>query len=182
MHLYVFTGFPRCGLHAGGLRRMIQLEEIGVLEEVLAFEKRDSTCFVSPACIRDGVTFGWFPPGFNFGNGVSILKTIADPRRGARMLQDGRLLTAEGWAAYEARWLPGTCPREPHNYHATICLFQSPLAPSAWARLQEVIEGGAEPDDPDSYENESEPGLYKSTARPLTFGGRTDRYQDSYAR
>ena len=30
--LYVFSGFPKCGLNAGGLRLLTQLEELGDLE------------------------------------------------------------------------------------------------------------------------------------------------------
>ena len=31
--LYIFAGFPKSGLHAGGVRLYTQREDIGILEE-----------------------------------------------------------------------------------------------------------------------------------------------------
>jgi len=93
--LYVFAGFPRNGLHAGGLQRAIEdVEMLGELEHDPAVEYRKEGVFaagsdeilypvemvLSPALERDGITWDWFPENWSFGNGVTVHKTTASPQ------------------------------------------------------------------------------------------------------
>ena len=147
--LYIFAGFPKNGLHAGGLQYCIEtVEELAVLEHdpVVQYRKMgvyvDATddmlypveAVLSPTLERDGITWDWFPEQWAFGNGVTIHKTLASPvyqtvvhgtdltlddylaKNGTTRLADIQLeqqhIQHEGWKSYEARWLPGTCPRK----------------------------------------------------------------------
>ena len=104
--LYIFPGFPGKRndevsvrhLHAGGLRHLIMLEELAVLEEDRYIQARKEGLFfvnedgteseepagelhivMSPRLIAGGITEGWFPEGYTFANVVTISKTVASP-------------------------------------------------------------------------------------------------------
>ena len=202
--LYVFPGFPKSGLHAGGLQRAIEeVEMLGELEHDPAVQYRKEGVFVegtfemlypiefvlSPALEHDGITWDWFPENHAFGNGVTIHKTLGSPEYktvvrgtdlgldeylpefGATNLADLELermhMRHEGWEKYEARWLPGTCPMEPHAVHLTWLVTTHKLPAFAYERLRDLIEGGAVPEQADSYICPDEPGRYLSTFRPF---------------
>ena len=90
--LYIFGGFPKSGLHAGGLQRAIEeVEMLGELEHDPAVQYRKEGVFaantdeelyplevvMSPMLERDGITWDWFPEKWSFGNGVTVHKTSA---------------------------------------------------------------------------------------------------------
>ena len=92
--LYIFAGFPKNGLHAGGLQLCIEtVEELALLEHDEAIQYRKEGVFaagsdeelyplevvLSPALERDGITWDWFPENWSFGNGVTVHKTSASP-------------------------------------------------------------------------------------------------------
>jgi hypothetical protein len=92
--LYIFAGFPRNGLHAGGLQLAIEeVEMLGELEHDPAVQYRKEGVFaagtdeelyplevvMSPSLERDGITWDWFPEKWSFGNGVTVHKTSASP-------------------------------------------------------------------------------------------------------
>ena len=92
--LYVFAGFPKNGLHAGGLQLAIEsVEMLGELEHDPAVQYRKEGVFasgtdeelyplevvMSPMLERDGITWDWFPENWSFGNGVTVHKTSASP-------------------------------------------------------------------------------------------------------
>ena len=202
--LYVFAGFPKNGLHAGGLQLAIEsVEMLGELEHDPAVQYRKEGVFaagmdeelyplevvMSPALERDGITWDWFPENWSFGNGVTVHKTSASPEfktvvhgtelnleeflaeNGTTRLAELELelmhVKHEGWQEYEARWLPGTCPMEPHAVHLTWLITTHKLPAFAYERLRDVIEGGAVPEQADSYICPDEPGRYLSTFRPF---------------
>ncbi len=178
--LYVFAGFPRNGLHAGGLRLLVETEGIGLLEEapIVQYTRENAGEFgyrMSDQCERDGIGWHWFPENATFGNGVTVHKTTAE-YRDDRVLHyhDDQTVTwekvVEERPEYEARWVPGTCPQESHVVHLTWLVFRHVLPAFAYERLRAVIEDGAAPVSPEIYENRDEPGRYKSETRPLVFG------------
>ena len=92
--LYIFAGFPKSGLHAGGLQLAIEeVEMLGELEHDPAVQYRKEGVFasntdeelyplevvMSPMLERDGITWDWFPENWSFGNGVTVHKTTANP-------------------------------------------------------------------------------------------------------
>jgi hypothetical protein len=92
--LYIFAGYPKNGLHAGGLQLAIEeVEMLGELEHDPAVQYRKEGVFasgtdeelyplevvMSPALERDGITWDWFPENWSFGNGVTVHKTSASP-------------------------------------------------------------------------------------------------------
>jgi len=92
--LYVFAGFPKNGLHAGGLQYCIEtVEELGLLEHDESVQYRKEGVFasgsdeelyplevvLSPTLERDGITWKWFNENWSFGNGVTVHKTSANP-------------------------------------------------------------------------------------------------------
>jgi hypothetical protein len=92
--LYIFAGFPRNGLHAGGLQLAIEeVEMLGELEHDPAVQYRKEGVFstgtdeelyllevvMSPMLERDGITWDWFSEGWAFGNGVTVHRTSASP-------------------------------------------------------------------------------------------------------
>jgi hypothetical protein len=93
--LYIFAGFPKNGLHAGGLQYCIEtVEELGLLEHDDAVQYRKEGVFatgsdeelyplevmLSPMLERDGITWDWFPENWFFGNGITVHKTSASPK------------------------------------------------------------------------------------------------------
>ena len=93
--LYIFAGFPKNKLHAGGLQYCIEeVEELAILEHDPAVEYRKEGVFapgkadeflypveyqMSDLCLRDGITWDWFTEGWTFGNGITVHKTSANP-------------------------------------------------------------------------------------------------------
>ena len=92
--LYIFAGYPKNNLHAGGLQYCIEtVEELGELEHDPAVQYRKEGVFaagtdeelyplevvMSPMLERDGITWDWFPENWSFGNGATISKTSASP-------------------------------------------------------------------------------------------------------
>jgi len=92
--LYIFAGYPKNNLHAGGLQYCIEtVEELGELEHDPAVQYRKEGVFaastdeelyplevmMSPMLERDGITWDWFPENWSFGNGVTVHKTSASP-------------------------------------------------------------------------------------------------------
>lgn len=142
---------------------------------------------MSPTLERDGITWDWFEKGWLFGNGVTVHKTSASPDyktvvRGTELnleeflAENGTTKLAElelermhvkhkGWQEYEARWLPGTCPQEPHVVHLTWLVTTHKLPDFAYERIRSLIEDGAEPEQAEIYICPDEPGRYLSTPR-----------------
>ena len=185
--LYIFAGFPLSGLHAGGLRLLTETEGIGLLEEDASVQYRKEGVYigeewsrpieyrVSDLCEREGIGWGWFPEKSDFGNGVTIHKTMAryNDDRVIHYHDDGTVTWEKGVedrSEYEARWANGKCPQESHAVHLTWFLFKHRLPSHAYERLRTLVEAGAAPLTPSIYESVNEPGKYKSEARPLVFG------------
>ena len=91
--LYIFAGFPKSNLHAGGLQYCIEtVEGLGLLEHDPAVQYRKEGVFssesdeelyplevmLSSTLERDGITWDWFPENWSFGNGVTVHKTSAN--------------------------------------------------------------------------------------------------------
>jgi hypothetical protein len=205
--LYVFAGFPKNGLHAGGLQLAIEsVEMLGELEHDPAVQYRKEGVFaagtdeelyplevvMSPALERDGITWDWFPENWSFGNGATVHKTSANPEyktvvhgtelnleeflaeNGTTKLAELELermhVKHEGWAEYEARWLPDTCPQESHVVHLTWLATTHTLPDFAYERIRALIEGGAEPEQKEIYICPDEPGKYMSESTIFTGG------------
>jgi len=202
--LYVFAGFPRSRLHAGGLQYCVEtVENLAIVEHDPAVQYHKDGVFASGSeemlypieyrmsqmCLRDGITWDWFPENWSFGNGVTIHKTTASPdyktvvhgtdlnldeflsQHGTTRLADLELermhIRHEGWEEYEARWLPGTCPQENHAVHLTWLITTHRLPGFAYDRIRALIEDGVEPEQPGLYVQPDEPGRYLSTFRPF---------------
>lgn len=177
--LYIFAGYPKTNLNAGGLQYAIEQQlsiallehdsniqyqkagvflRVGHREELLyPFE-----CILSDLCLRDGITQEWFPDGHDFGNGVTIHKTVAcierktvvhgtdfsleevmeyaGPLRLSDLTLERKHIVTEGWAEYEKRWLPGTCPRESHIVHLTWLVTKHRLPLFAYEKVRQLIE------------------------------------------
>ncbi len=190
MQLLIFAGFPKCGLNAGGLQHCVaQVEELGLLEHDPAIQYRKEGVFVpgeheellypvehrmSDLCLRDGITWAWFPPNWAFGNGVTCHKTTADyemktvvhgtedsldeylrhvgPSRLGDLVLEQKHIRTEGWAEYERRWLPGTCPQENHIVHLTWLVTKHGLPPFAYEAIRQLIEAPSQPVNASDYE------------------------------
>ena len=217
--LYIFAGFPgkeapagSLQLHAGGLQYCIEtVEELALLEHDPAVQYRKEGVFanetdemlypveyrMSDICIRDGITWEWFPEHWSFGNGVTVHNTSANleyrtvihgtdltleefkkQNRGKSYRPTDLILIDEpwrheGWEKYEERWLPGTCPQENHVVHLTWLVTAHKLPEFAYQRIRELAEDGAKPKDRHRYN--TEPGNHFSEIRPWNgkpaFGG-----------
>ena len=202
--LYIFAGYPKNGLHAGGLQELVENREcLALLEHDPAVQYRKEGVFaagsdeelyplevvMSPNLAQDGITWGWFPENWSFGNGVTVHKTSASPdyktvvhgtelnldeflaeygtTRLAELELERMHVKYEGWEKYEARWLPGTCPMEPHAVHLTWLVTTHKLPDFAYERIRSLIEDGAEPEQAEIYIRPDEPGRYLSTPRPF---------------
>jgi len=200
--LYIFAGFPKNGLHAGGLQYCIEtVEELGLLEHDDAVQYRKEGVFaansdeelyplevvLSPTLERDGITWDWFSENWSFGNGATIHKTSASLEyktvvhgtelnldeflaehgtiRLAELELERKHIRHEGWQGYEARWLPGTCPQENHIVHLTWLVTTHKLPAFAYARIWNLIEGNAKPEQAEIYVCPEEPGKYLSIPR-----------------
>ena len=208
--LYVFAGFPGKGrradgsqsLHAGGLQHCVEkVENLAILEHDPNIQYRKEGVFIltregaeklhdvqyrlSAQCLREGITWGWFPESWSFGNGVTIHKTSANPhyktvvhgtdlnldqflsRYGMIRLAELELerlhVRHEGWEKYEARWLPGTCPQESHAVHLTWLVTTHRLPEFAYRRIEDLVENGAIPECLERYS--IEPGHHFSAIR-----------------
>src|SRR3990167_1647729 len=94
--LFIFAGYPRCGLNAGGLQHAIEeVEELAILEHrpAVRYDKEgvfavgpsgfaervgDTPYVLSPSLEAIGITWDWFPENWSFGNGVTVHKTVAN--------------------------------------------------------------------------------------------------------
>jgi len=202
--LYVFAGFPKNRLHAGGLQHCIEtVEELAIIEHDPAIQYRKAGVFaatseemlypieyrMSDLCLRDGITWDWFPPNWSFGNGVTVHTTSASPdyktvvhgtdldldeflaQHGTTQLAELELerlhIRHEGWEKYEARWLSGTCPQEAHAVHLTWLVTTHNLPGFVYDRIRALVEDGATPEQAELYVQPDEPGKYLSTPRPF---------------
>ena len=200
--LYIFAGFPKSGLHAGGLQYCIEtVENLAILEHDPAVQYRKEGVFatgseemlypieyrMSDLCLRDGITWDWFPENWGFGNGITVHKTSAnldyktvvsgtDLDLDAYLAQHGTTRLAnlklervhiqhDGWKKYKARWLPGTCPQEDHLVHLTWLITTHRLPAHIYDRICALIEYGAEPKQAELYDTPDSPGKYFSTHR-----------------
>ena len=195
--LNVFAGFPGKHLppgqhiNAGGLAHAIEtVEKLAELEFDPAVQYRKEGVFatgseemlypieyrLSDMCLRDGITWDWFPENWTFGNGIFVHKTYAGPEyktvvhgtelsldefvaiNGTTSLTELELermhVRHEGWEQYEARWLPGTCPQERHIVHLTWVVTTHKLPEFAYNRMRDLIEYGAEPNNLELYDIE----------------------------
>lgn len=190
-HMRSIPGVHRV-LNAGGIQRVFETEELGVLEHSPSVQVTKETAgqvWISPTLLRLGITWRWWPKGFTFGNGVLRFKDQANyemktvvsgtdltqdeylrlhgPTRLDRLTLERAHVRHEGWQAYEARWEPGRCPQESHEVHTTGVITKYPLSTAALTRLRAVVEEGAPPDYPEALETPEEPGRYWSTLRPF---------------
>lgn len=177
--LYIFAGFPQTRLNAGGLQYAIE-ERMGITvlehDKGIQYRKegvfivteqgeerlRDVEYWMSDLCLRDGITWDWFPDNWAFGNGVTVHKTLASPEfrtvvHGTDLTLDEYLATfggirmadaalvrrfnrTEGWEKYEKRWLPGTCPQENHIVHLTWLVAKHRLPEFAYEAIRQLVE------------------------------------------
>lgn len=190
--LYVFAGFPATGLNATGILTAMDYEDIGEVIQDESVQYRKDGVYVgvdtdreytdvtkhamSDMCVRDGITWDWFPDHFTFGNGITIHKTMAAPElktvvhgtdlsleeflelNGTTKFSELELerlhIKHEGWEEYEARWLPGTCPQVSHIVILTWVVTPYTLPEHAYQRLRALIEDGAEVRDRHLYHQE----------------------------
>jgi len=162
--LYIFAGFPRCGLNAGGLQYAIEtVEGLAILEHGAVQYRREGRFilgedgeewagpydyWMSPSLTSAGLTWRWFPENWCFGNGVTVHKTTASYAYD----QIGRILPTEGFIDYTARWEPGACPMEDHIVHLTWLTTAHRLPEFALDRIRALVEdGGCEIDHPEQY-------------------------------
>ena len=111
--LYIFAGFPKTGLSAGGIKFTVDVaEELGIVEQDPNIQYRKTGVFVpgedgemlypieyrlSDQLLDDGITWDWFPDHFTFGNGVIVHKTMASPSM--KTVVDGSDLTLDEFLA-----------------------------------------------------------------------------------
>ena len=175
--LYIFGGFPKNNLHAGGLQYAVEeVEELGILEHDPAVQYRKEGKFVgegeykefdsdievrfSNTCLLSGIFWQWFPENWSFGNGATVHKTEAIPKFDKVMgdtnlsldefletygMQPGvrqvkRLRRTASRVEYEARWLDGLCPVDPHVVHLTWLVTDYKLPEFAYERIRALIE------------------------------------------
>jgi hypothetical protein len=205
--LYIFAGFPGCekstgslSINAGGLEHCVEtVENLAELEHDPAVQYRRDGVFaagsdellypveyrISDLCLRDGITWDWFPSNFSFGNGVTVHKTSASPEyktvvhgtglnldeflaehgttKLAQLSLERMHVKHEGWQEYETRWMPGTCPMESHVVRLTWLVTTHRVPEFAYERIRGLIEGGAEPENLDQYSAEA--GKHFSVSR-----------------
>lgn len=178
--LYVFAGFPKQGLHAGGIQLLVESEELGLLEEDPSIQYLRENVDelggyrMSENCALDGIGFDWFPENWSFGNGITVHKT-SNKYQGDKVISynnDGSVVWDQvpiDRSEYEARWADGKCPQDDHAVMLTWLVFTHELPAFAYERLRAVIEDGAALEDPALYEVLDEPGKYKSEIRTLKF-------------
>ena len=143
---------------------------------------------VSDQLVRDGITWEWFPENWSFGSGVSIHKTTAywptkvidwgTQKSLSQLLDAGGIVDlsrvqllkihnrTEGWAKYEERWRPGTCPQESHQVYVTWVITVDKLPEFAYQRLTDLIERKAEPKDLWRYSASHFSQIYKWQGKP----------------
>ena len=119
--LYIFAGFPKSGLHAGGVRLYTQREDIGILEEDGSIQYRKEGVFAltesgeeflrdvqyrfSENCGKDGIGWRWVPENWSFGNGVTVSKTTAQYDE-AIVYEDGNVLQMRDDGRYDIVRVP----------------------------------------------------------------------------
>lgn len=202
--LYIFAASPdqlnpgSRRLHAGGLTHLVNVvEELAILEDDDNTQYRKEGIFtpgskgewlrpldyrMSDLCLRDGITWDWFPDEWAFGNQVTCHKTSASPtyktvvhgtdldlnefltEHGTTRLAELGLerlhIRHEGWLEYEARWALDSngktmCPQYNHQIFLTWLTTVDPMPEFAYQRLRTVIEDGAELKDIHLYNHAS---------------------------
>jgi len=179
--LYIFGGFPKNKLSAGGVQYVAEdVEDLGLFAHDPAIEFRKEGIFIgekqkefsrpftvriSEKCLLSGISWDWFPENWSFGNGCTVHMTHASPvyktvihgttltedeyldRRGptpiSGLTKSRMQVWLEGWAAYEARWVPATCPKYNHLVYLTWFATDYRLPDHAYRRLRDIIEGEA---------------------------------------
>ena len=167
--LYIFAGYPKTGLSAGGVRLFTQLENIGLLEEDPAIEYRKEGVFVgdewshgfdyhfSHSCTASGIGWKWFEENWSCGNSVTVHKTIAKypevaahrakeklftefaERMGIEVITDDKVELKDR-PDYEVRWAEGFMPQESHVVQLTWLIFKHSLPQHAYETLMASIE------------------------------------------
>lgn len=115
--LYIFAGFPKNGLHAGGLQHCVEeVENLAELEHDPAIQYRKEGAFISGIaaellypvkcrmsvlCLQDGITWAWFPENWSFGNGITIHRTLASPEY--RTVVHGTHFTLEQFLSWRGK-------------------------------------------------------------------------------
>ena len=115
--LYIFLGYPKTLLNAGGLQRCVgRVEQLGILEHNPQVQYRKEGVFIpglheeqlyqvehrlSQACLDVGITWDWFNENWAFGNGVTVHKTIAVPEY--KIVVHGTNLSLEEFLAWRGR-------------------------------------------------------------------------------
>lgn len=124
--LYIFAGFPKSRLNAGGLRRFVEVEEIGFLEEsdAISYTKegisiatdsgeewlRDTPFRFSDNCAKDGIGWRWINAGWGFGNGVTVHRTTARYDQAVVQHYDWRELVRQETMRILGQAMPGEPP------------------------------------------------------------------------
>jgi len=137
--LYIFAGYPKNNLHAGGLQLAIEsIEMLGELEHDPAVQYRKEGVFaantdeelyplevvMSPMLEHDGITWDWFPENWSFGNGVTVHLTwlVTTHRFPDFAYERIRALVEDGATPEQAEIY--ICPDEPGKYLSTPRLFK----------------------------------------------------------
>lgn len=153
--LYIFAGFPKCGLNAGGIRLFTQREEIGDLEESNNIQLRKEGAFIltdtgeerlgdieyrlSDNCALDGIGWRWFPEDWAFGNGVTVHKTTAQFDQGV-IYEDGYVLQARADGKVDLSRVPQGFTEGWEKYEARYddgkCLRENHVVHLTWCVFQ----------------------------------------------
>jgi hypothetical protein len=137
--LYIFAGFPKSGLNANGLTHLMEVENLGILDNNPSIQYRKEGVFVvtedgeewltsadvsiSDVCLQEGITWDWFPENWSFGNNVSVHKTMASPDY--KTVIDGTDLTLDQFLA-----LNGSM------YLANIKLLRRHIRHNGWLKYE----------------------------------------------
>lgn len=214
--VYIFAGKPQSGLNAGGIQFCFEtVEKLGELEhDPLIQYRRGGTYFgenknrewvgeanyrLSDSLLNDGITWDWFGPTFQFGNGVNTYNEYAGPEYktvvkgtdfsieeyikvyGELSLQNAlvhKQLVHDGWKKWEARWAEGKCPSDYVNVQLTWLVTTHKLPPFAYERVRSIIEDGAVLKEPKKYSQieRRNKGTLFSKIKPFDGKSRLKRY------
>lgn len=120
---------------------------------------------ISESVVRSGILWDWFPENWAFGNGITVHQTQASleyrtvihgtgltedeylqrfgPTRMADLVKARVHQRTEGWEAYEARYVPTTCPMYNHMVMLTWIVTTHRLPEFAYQRIRALIENPA---------------------------------------
>jgi len=182
--LYVFAGFPRSGLNAGGVKHYVETQDIGNLEHDPAVQYRKEGVFlISPEgaeltrpieyrmsnlCLRDGIGWDWFPENWSFGNGLTVHKTTARPEY--ETVVRGTDLTLDEFLIQNGVFRLADIELERRQKQTTgweVWKARKHKLPEfSYKKLRESIEDiDYELPEKDFYDVADEPGKYKSEPR-----------------